>query len=110
MAAVLAVAVAVAVPSVVGERAERRGDLRAVRREVGQHVEGRADRRHRDEVGRRSSVSSTYFLAESTARCTSSGCIELTSKSSVISRRPASMSDVIGTGASQPCVAAGGRR
>ena len=44
-------------------------------------------------------VSFTYLFAESTARCTSSGCIELTSNTSVISRRPATMSDVIGTGA-----------
>ena len=36
----------------------------------------------------------TYFCAESTARCTSSGCIELTSNSSVISRRPAIDSEV----------------
>src|SRR4051794_608073 len=36
----------------------------------------------------------TYFCAESTARCTSSGCIELTSNSSVIRRRPAIDSEV----------------
>ena len=40
----------------------------------------------------------TNLRAESTARWTSSGCIELTSKSSTISRRPASASLVIGTG------------
>ena len=34
--------------------------------------------------------SSTNVLAESIARCTSSGCIELRSKTSAISRRPAS--------------------
>ena len=39
--------------------------------------------------------SSTYFVAESTARCTSSGCIELMSNSSTIRRRPASASEVI---------------
>src|SRR6266542_1997748 len=57
--------------------------------------------------------SSTYLRAESTARCTSSGCIELTSKTSVISRRPASMSDVIGAGAGSgaaPTAAAAGAR
>ena len=43
--------------------------------------------------------SPTYFWAESTARCTSSGCIELMSKTSAMSRRPASASDVIGAGA-----------
>ncbi len=43
--------------------------------------------------------SSTYFWADSTARCTSSGCIELTSKTSVISRRPATRSEVSGAGA-----------
>ncbi len=46
----------------------------------------------------------TYFCAESTARCTSSGCIELTSNSSVISRRPAIDSEV---GASAAAAAAG---
>jgi hypothetical protein len=40
-------------------------------------------------------LSSTYFVAESTARCTSSGCIELMSKSRTIRRRPANASGVI---------------
>ena len=35
----------------------------------------------------------TYFCADSTDRCTSSGCIELVSKSRTISRRPATSSD-----------------
>ena len=37
----------------------------------------------------------TYFVAESTARWTSSGCIELMSNSSTIRRRPASASEDI---------------
>ena len=52
-------------------------------------------------------VSLTYFTAESTARCTSSGCIELMSKSSTIRRRPASSSDVIGLGAAASACRAG---
>ncbi len=51
--------------------------------------------------------SSTYLFAESTARWTSSGCIELTSKTIVISLRPASISDVIGVGASTGRAAVG---
>jgi hypothetical protein len=49
----------------------------------------------------------TYFVAESTARCTSSGCIDAMSNSSTISRRPASSSEVIGFGVSASAAAAG---
>ena len=66
----------------VGELAERRATRRPVAGEVGQHREGRADRGHGDQVGRASSARRRTSCAESTARCTSSGCIELTSKSS----------------------------
>ena len=40
----------------------------------------------------------TYFVAPSTARCTSSGCIELTSNNNTIRRRPASWPEDIGVG------------
>ena len=45
--------------------------------------------------------SSTHLIAESTAFCTSSGCIELVSKSSVSKRWPATSSDVSGFEASR---------
>ena len=51
--------------------------------------------------------SATYFCADSTARCTSSGCIELVSNTSVIRRRPASASEVIADGAAGAGAAAG---
>ena len=48
----------------------------------------------------------TYFCAESTARCTSSGCMELTSNSSVIRRRPAIDSEVGTSAGGAACAAA----
>src|SRR5580765_7767749 len=52
-------------------------------------------------------VVSTYLVAESTARCTSSGCIDAMSKRSTIRRRPASSSDVIGFGGASSAAGAG---
>ena len=63
--------------------------------EVGEDLETRADRRHRHQIGRRH-LSSTHLIAASAAFCTSSGCIELVSNSSVSSRWPATSSDVRG--------------
>ena len=72
-------------------RASAARDLRPVGGEVGEHVERRADGRHGDQVGGAHLSRRRTSSAESTARCTSSGCIELMSKSRTIRRRPASV-------------------